>query len=45
MSHYQITIHFSGDELETDGEDSDSDLPDNEETRDIGIECTELDNV
>ena len=29
----------------SDGEDSDSNLPDDEETRDIEIECTELDNV
>ena len=39
MSHHQIKIDFSGDELETDDEGSDSDLND-EETRDVGIECT-----
>ena len=39
MSHHLIKIDFSEDELERDDEDSDSDLPD-EETRDIGIECT-----
>ena len=36
MSHHLIKIDFSGDELETDDEDSDSDLPDDEETRDMG---------
>ena len=39
MLHHLIKIDCSGDELETDDEDSDSDLND-EETRDIGIECT-----
>ena len=36
MSHHLIKIDISGDELETDDEDSDSDLPDDEETRDMG---------
>ena len=39
MSHHLIKLDFSGHELETDDEDSDSDLND-EETRDIGIEST-----
>ena len=38
MSHHLIKIDFCGDELEIDDEDSDSDLNE-EETRDIGIEC------
>ena len=39
MSHHLIKIDFSGDDLERDGEDSDSDLPDDEETTEM--ECTE----
>ena len=39
MSRHLIKIDFSGNELEIDDEDSGSDLND-EETRDIGIECT-----
>ena len=35
MSHHLIKIDFSGDELETDDDYSDSDLND-EETRDMG---------